>query len=86
MKRLRPGKLLSMSYWMGMSTAFMVMMAIQDIVGKETYIRALQEHWVEGFTGQWVIWLLIAAVCTSCHVWLRSAINKKSAELEDEGE
>jgi len=81
-----PGKLLSMSYWMGMSTAMGIMLAVQSFVGKDIYIKAMQEHWVHDFNGQWVLWLAMALLATSAHVWLKSKINQKSAEIQAEEE
>ena len=80
-----PGVLLSMSYWQGIITAFALMMTVQDYLGKDVYISALQDYWVaDGWAGMWVFWLLIAVVSTSAHIWLKSKINQKSAEIKED--
>ena len=80
-----PGVLLSMSYWQGIITALALMMTVQDFIGKDAYIGALQDYWVaDGWAGMWVFWLLIAVVSTSAHIWLKSKINQKSAEIKED--
>lgn len=80
-----PGILLSMSYWMGIITAFALMMTFQDYLGKDAYIQMLQDDWVAGdWSGLWVLWLIIAVICTSAHIWLKSKINQKSVEIKED--
>jgi len=79
-----PGSLLSMSYWMGIITALALMMTVQDFIGKELYIQALQENWVGYGSGFWVVWLLIAIVSASTHIWLKSKLNQKAAEIKED--
>ncbi len=81
-----PGSLLSMSYWMGMCTAMALMLTIQDFIGKDAYIGALQEYWIAADSSMWVLWLIIAVLSTSAHVWLKSKINQKAVEIKEEEE
>ncbi len=79
-----PGILLSASYWMGIVTALALMMTVQDYLGKNAYIQALQDHWADGWSGLWVLWLIVAVICTSAHIWLKSKINVKAAEIKED--
>lgn len=80
-----PGTLLSMCYWMGMCTAMALMLTVQNFIGKELYIQALQDHWVAGdISGMWVLYLIVAVICTSAYIFLKSKINEKAAEIKGE--
>lgn len=77
-----PGILLSISYWMGMITALALVLTFQDYLGKDAYIQGLQDNWVND--GFWVLYLIVAIVSTSAHIWLKSKINQKSAEIKED--
>lgn len=77
-----PGILLSLSYWMGMITALALVLTFQDYLGKDAYIQGLQDNWVND--GFWVLYLIVAVVATSAHIWLKSKINQKSSEMKED--
>ena len=67
-----PGVLLTFSYWMGFINGIAMLLAIQDFLS------------VGNITSQSVGWAFVVLVSSLAHVWLRSKLNQKSKEIEEE--
>ena len=80
----KPGKLLSMSYWSGMATAFAMSCAFQDFLGKDGYLEVIQKGWVDYGPYMWIVWVVLAFIATSTHLYIKSLINEAAKEIAEE--
>ena len=82
----RPGKLLSISYWAGMASAFALSCAFQDFLGKDEYLNIVASGWVDYGPHMWIVWIVLAFVATSTHLYIKSKINETAKLIEEDEE
>jgi hypothetical protein len=61
-------------FWQGFVACMALSGLMQDWMGKEAYIREVQQNWMNT---HWVMWLVILAIAYGSHIVVVALFNKR---------